>query len=340
MKKIIGLLALLLAITAQADNSDYIWNQQFEKKFALAKQGDMKAQYDIGNMYLKGQGTARNAKEAFDWFSKSAEQGYSRAEYKLGYLYQRGNGVPKDQDKAYTWLKKSAQKDYTPAMFYLGKLYTGRGEHDNALFWYSRADEKGYYPAKAEIQKTRALIAKAREQRAAEAVVVQAKASPPKKAAPASVAKPAAAPRVAKQVSAPSASSSKKARYAYAVVSTGNWRLAGKPTIFLPSDVSVCQTSGDKIICQSDEQEAEEKYGVVSYRMNTEIMGFDSNAEFDIEYQKNVTLIFPSDPDDPQLLIPIEYGPQKKELMRCKVISGEITCYRGKNREKVVFSQT
>ena len=44
MKKIIVLAALLLAAMAQADDSDYIWNEQFEKKFALAQQGDVKAQ--------------------------------------------------------------------------------------------------------------------------------------------------------------------------------------------------------------------------------------------------------------------------------------------------------
>ncbi|NNG14442.1 MAG: hypothetical protein HKM22_04715, partial [Gammaproteobacteria bacterium] len=292
--------------------------------------GDVKAQYDVGNMCLKGQGTARNAKEAFTWFSKAAEQGYSRAEYKLGYLYQRGTGVTKNQDKAYTWLKKSAQKGYTPAMFYLGKLYVGRGDHKKALIWYKRADAKGYHPAKAEIPKVQAQIAKAKAQRAP--APVARKPVAPKRV----VAKNASTPAPAKPVK----KASKKARYARAVVSTGNWRLAGKPADLLPSDISVCQTRGDKIICESDEQEVEEKYGAVSYKMNSEILGFNSEGEFNVEYQKNVTLIFPSEPDNPKLVIPIDYGPQKKEVMRCKVIKGGITCYRGAKREKVVFTQT
>lgn len=331
MKKLITLVAVLFVTMAQADNSDYIWNQQFEKKFALAQQGDVKAQYDIGNMYLKGQGTARNAREAFSWFSKAAKQGYSRAEYKLGYLYQRGTGVGKDQNKAYSWLKKSAEKDYTPAMFYLGKLYVGRGDYENALIWYKRADEKGYHPAKAEIPRMKEKIASNKAQRApvpvvapkpkAEVKIVAQKVSPP----------PARKP--AKQIS-------KKTRYARAVVSSGNWRLAGKPADLLPSDISVCQARGDKIICESDEQEKEEKYGVVSYKMNAEILNFNNDGEFSVEYQKNVTLIFPSDPDNPELVIPINYGLQKKELMRCKLVDTEIACYRGVNREKVVFKQT
>ena len=321
-----------MAAMAQADDSDYIWNQQFEKKFALAQQGDVKAQYDVGNMCLKGQGTARNAKEAFTWFSKAAEQGYARAEYKLGYLYQRGTGVTKNQDKAYEWLKKSAQKGYTPAMFYLAKLYVGRGDYDKALIWYKRADDKGYHPAKAEIPKVKAKIASSRAQRAPTRV-----AAAPKRVAPKPVAKV-----VAKKASPskPASKASKKARYTRAVVSSGNWRFAGKPADLLPSDASVCQTRGDKIICQSDELVVEEKYGEVSYKMNAEILGFNSEGEFNVEYQKNVTLIFPSDPDNPKLVIPIEYGLQKKEVMRCKVIKAGITCYQGKDRKKVVYSRT
>lgn len=333
MKKIITLVALLLAVAAQADNSDYIWNQTFEKKFALAQKGDVKAQYDVGNMYLKGQGTARNPKEAFEWFSKAAEQGYSRAEYKLGYLYQTGNGVDKNPDKAYAWLKKSAQKDYTPAMFYLGNFYAGRGDYDSALTWYTRADENGYHPAQAEIPKMKAQIARVRSQSAP--VVVA-----PAPAAPKSVVAKPAEKVVAKKASAPSAELDKKAIYTRAVVSTGNWRLAGKPAGVLPSDLSVCKPRGDIIVCASDELQVEEKYGTVSYKVSAELQAFNGEGEFNVEYQRNVTLIFPSEPDNPQLLIPIEYGLQKKELMRCKLINNEIACYRGQNRERVVYSKT
>lgn len=335
MKKIITLVALLLVSQAHADNSDYIWNQQFEKKFALAQQGDVKAQYDVGNMYLKGQGTARNAKEAFDWFSKAAAQGYSRAEYKLGYLYQRGTGVSKSQDKAYDWLKKSAEKNYTPAMFYLGKLYVGRGDYNSALVWFKRADAKGYHPAKAEIPKMQAKIASARAQRAAAPAA-------PKYVAPKPVAKVVAkkAPVSKKPAASKAAKLGKRAKYAKAVVSTGNWRLAGKPAGLLPSDASVCQVRGDKIICQSDELVVEEKYGEVSYKVNAEIQNFNDDSEFSVEYQRNVTLIFPSDPDNPNLVIPIEYGLQKKEVMRCKLINSDVTCYRGNNREKIVYKKT
>ena len=335
MKKIIALVALLLTSLAQADNSDYIWNQTFEKKFAMAQKGDMKAQYDVGNMCLKGQGTARNAKEAFSWFSKSAKQGYSRAEYKLGYLYQRGTGVGKDQNQAYKWLKKSAEKGYTPAMFYLGKLYVGRADYEKALVWYKRADDKGYHPAKSQIPVVEAKIAEARARNIPTPVVQK-----PTPAAQKSVKKTVAKQAVKAPLPKPVKKQGKKARYTRAVVSTGNWLLAGKPAEVLPSDISVCQTRGNAIICESDEQEEEKKYGVVSFKINTEILNFNNEGEFSIEYQKNVTLIFPNDPDNPDLVIPIEYGPQKKEVMRCKVINAAVTCYRGKNHEKLVYKQS
>lgn len=331
MKKIITLAMLMLAVMAHADTSDYIWNQQFEKKFALAQQGDVRAQYDIGNMYLKGQGTGRNAEEAFKWFSKAAEQGYSRAEYKLGYLYQRGNGVGKDYNKAHAWLKKSAEKGYTPAMFYLGKLYVARGENNSALIWYTRARDNGYHPAKQEVANMKAAIARAKAQATSAPAPAPVRAAPVKRK-PVVAQKPAPAK--------PAKEDSKKARYTRAVVGTGNWRLAGKPASMLPSDASVCQMSSSKVICQSDAREDEENYGVVTYKVTTEIRDFNSEGEFTVEYQKNVTLIFPSEPDNPNLVIPIDYGLQKKELMRCRLKDAAITCYRGKEREKVVYTQT
>ena len=91
--------------------------------------------------------------------------------------------------------------------------------------------------------------------------------------------------------------------------------------------------------CESNELEIDESYGVVSYKMEATYAGFNDKGEFNGEYRKNVTLIFPNDPDDPDVVIPIDYGPQEKELMRCKVSSGAMTCYRGINREKITYNK-
>ena len=45
-----------------------------------AEQGNPDAQYNVGMMYLRGEGVAGNRQEAIKWIGKAAEQGYKRAQ--------------------------------------------------------------------------------------------------------------------------------------------------------------------------------------------------------------------------------------------------------------------
>ncbi len=65
-----------------------------------AKLGYAPAQYNLGLMYLTGDGVDLSYDKAFDWFSKAADQGNSDALYQLGGLYEWGNGVPESVEKA------------------------------------------------------------------------------------------------------------------------------------------------------------------------------------------------------------------------------------------------
>jgi TPR repeat protein len=38
------------------------------------------------------------------WFQKAAQQNYSKAQYNIGVMYILGEGVPSDYIKAYAWL--------------------------------------------------------------------------------------------------------------------------------------------------------------------------------------------------------------------------------------------
>ena len=53
----------------------------------LADSGDRDAQYYLALMYLNGQGTEEDAREALLWFRKSAAQGRAEAQYNLGVFY-------------------------------------------------------------------------------------------------------------------------------------------------------------------------------------------------------------------------------------------------------------
>lgn len=318
IRNLIGtVLAVLLVITpgwGVADTSDYIWNQQFTKKMALAEKGDQTAQYEVGKMLQKGQGTPVNMGEAFKWFNKAADQGHVRAGYKLGYMYHRGEGVTKNNDKAFQWIKKAANEDYAPAMFYLGQLYaSGAGTGKDlrqALSWYQKANAKGYHPAKAAVSAIKQQIADnaaSAEAPAPAAPVQQASA------APVQAARPAAAP--AKPKAQPKQAASNADTLASLLGST--WKREGKPAAEFPSETTSCSEKRKRIICSSKEIEVKESYGTVTYKIEAMIGNF-KGAEFSNQYRKNVTLIFPKDPENTKAKIPIEYGPQQPQLMRCK----------------------
>ena len=58
-----------------------------------AEQGVVEAQYNLGFMYVKGQGVAQDYKTAIKWYSQAAEQGDAKAQYILGLTYGLGKGV-------------------------------------------------------------------------------------------------------------------------------------------------------------------------------------------------------------------------------------------------------
>ena len=79
--------------------------EEFKKGAEL---DDADAQYNLGSMYFKGQGTAQDYKAAIHWYTKSAEQGHASAQYNLGYMYFEGQGYTKDYTRAYMWWEIAA----------------------------------------------------------------------------------------------------------------------------------------------------------------------------------------------------------------------------------------
>ena len=102
-------------------NGDYITAIRLYEK--LVKQGNPKAQNELGYMYKKGDGTPQDYKEAIKWFTKSAEQGDAYAQYNLGFMYDNGKGIPQDYREAIKWYTKSADQGHVNAQFNLGNMY-------------------------------------------------------------------------------------------------------------------------------------------------------------------------------------------------------------------------
>lgn len=74
----------------------------------LAEHGDVRAQYDLGVLYDKGEGVPQDNHEAMSWYHRAAEQGEARAQYNLGLMYANGQGVPQDYAEGYYWISLAA----------------------------------------------------------------------------------------------------------------------------------------------------------------------------------------------------------------------------------------
>lgn len=87
---------------AAYERGDY--QEAFSIYLSLAEQGNANAQYNLGVMYLVGQGVPENNTEAMRWYRLAAEQGYDRPQFNLGRMYDEGQGVPQNAVRAYVWV--------------------------------------------------------------------------------------------------------------------------------------------------------------------------------------------------------------------------------------------
>ena len=116
-----------------------------EKIWTKARQGDAGAQFILGLMYFKGKGVPEDHREAAKWFRKAAEQGDAGAQFNLGVMYFKGEGVPEDHREAVKWLRKAAEQGYARAQFNLG--VRGEGvlkDYREAVKWYRMAADQGH----------------------------------------------------------------------------------------------------------------------------------------------------------------------------------------------------
>lgn len=116
-----------------------------------ADQGDSKAQYYLGRMYLDGQGTEQDLKKAFDLFVLSAENGNAMAAYDLGVMYQNGEYVEPDYEKGIEWIEKSAKMGMPEAQYSIGLHYLSLEDFNKALDYFYKAAKQGNQSAKREI---------------------------------------------------------------------------------------------------------------------------------------------------------------------------------------------
>jgi TPR repeat protein len=114
---------------------------------ALAREGNAKAEFNLGQMYINGDGVQQDVPQAVKWYRLSADHGYSEAQYTLGALhFRRYAALPSDLE-AIDWYRRAADQGHLRSQLNLGDLYF-KGEVvpqdiSMALGWYRLAASQG-----------------------------------------------------------------------------------------------------------------------------------------------------------------------------------------------------
>lgn len=103
-----------------------------------AEEGDVVAQFALGDIYLQGQGVTKNSTEAKKWLLLAANKGYLPAQYQLSYcLYY----ITKEYAEAYKWAKCAAEQLDIDSISLLSTMYfKGHGVAQNDKEAFSNAE--------------------------------------------------------------------------------------------------------------------------------------------------------------------------------------------------------
>lgn len=74
-----------------------------------AEAGSTAAQFHLGLMHARGEGTPRDLAVAAKWMERAAEGGHNHAQYILGHMYAKGDGVTRDRARAHMWFTAATE---------------------------------------------------------------------------------------------------------------------------------------------------------------------------------------------------------------------------------------
>ncbi|KAG2195789.1 hypothetical protein INT47_005766 [Mucor saturninus] len=113
-------------------------------------------QYFIGKLCTSGIRDVNNCEMALQWFLKSAENGHTLAMYEVGMIYLDGNGVQKRGDLARYWLTQSAERGFVDAQLELGVFYqtpSDLTDYKKSMHWLRKAADNISYKENSSIEK-------------------------------------------------------------------------------------------------------------------------------------------------------------------------------------------
>ena len=320
-------LVLMVPVAGFAYQDDYVWQEKFKKALPKAEAGDAEAQFDVGNMYEKGNGVAKDEAKAFEWYAKAAKQNHDKAAFEVGFAYLRGAGVSKDYDKAMTWLSTAADYNNVRAYYFLGTMYEkGSGvpvDLEKALRWYTRASKGGYAVAEERVIDVTAALRNSDAK-------LQAEIEREKRLRRQEIAKTSnAAPKSTKQ-------DVKK------LLLAGGWAKSNKPAEYLPSKNTQCKDKGKTIECVSREVKRNIGMADISYTTKAILYSIQDSGDFKVSYRNNVVDIKVTDKEFTETggKVPVKLGWQDAEhKLVCNFNNNkELNCKKNKLRS-VTFNR-
>jgi uncharacterized protein len=113
----------------------------------LAKQGEAKAQYNLGLMYLYGDGVKQDYQQAINWLRLSANQGFTEAQYQLAVIYFTNKITPPNYAESLRLYRLAAEHGHVRSQLNLGMIYL-KGEvtaqdYAEANLWLNTAAANG-----------------------------------------------------------------------------------------------------------------------------------------------------------------------------------------------------
>ena len=144
---------MLADIYSNPEYKKYNMKRSLKYMNKAAEDGLSRAQVWLGDYYLN----RKDWEKAAIYYQLGAEQDNSLCQYNLGCLYMSGNGIEKNQKEGFTWIRTAAANDNPQAMISLGIAYLqgipGAPPKDRALEYLRRAAELDHPNAKELIAK-------------------------------------------------------------------------------------------------------------------------------------------------------------------------------------------
>jgi TPR repeat protein len=88
-----------------------------------AREGSLRTQLLLADMYLQGRGVQKNHWKAAAWAREAAKRGDARGQHLLALLYIFGDPEQQDLDKAFVWCQKAARQGEPASQGMLGDCY-------------------------------------------------------------------------------------------------------------------------------------------------------------------------------------------------------------------------